>query len=108
MGEATNRSGSQGADHAAWFLASPVTAWHRQHRPTAALALRGRHAGRLSYQADPAAVAAPLPPGFAPAGGDCLTYFCDWQFTSDGRELREPFRSQYQEFFVVVSASYEG
>lgn len=62
----------------------------------------------VAYEADPEAVAAVLPPGLAPAGGDCLAYFCDWQFTSDGSELRDPIRSQYREFFVVVNASYEG
>jgi acetoacetate decarboxylase len=62
----------------------------------------------IAYQADPHAVAALLPPGLTPTSGDCLAYFCDWQFTSDGSELRDPIRSQYKEFFVVLNAAYEG
>jgi acetoacetate decarboxylase len=62
----------------------------------------------IAFQADPAAVAAVLPPTLTPhPAGNCLAYFCDWQFTSDGSELRDPVRSQYQEFFVVVGA-YDG
>jgi acetoacetate decarboxylase len=60
----------------------------------------------LEYWADPAAVAAVLPPGLEPHPdpGRCAALFVDWQSCSEsGAELDDPIRSQYHEFFVVVN-----
>jgi hypothetical protein len=62
----------------------------------------------LEYWADPAAVAAVLPPGLGPYPDDpgrCAALFVDWQWCTDGGdELDDPVRGQYREFFVVVNA----
>jgi len=62
----------------------------------------------IEYWADPAAVAAVLPPGLAPFQDDpgrCAALFVDWQSCSDsGEELLDPVRGQYKEFFLVVNA----
>jgi acetoacetate decarboxylase len=66
----------------------------------------------IEYWADPAAVAAHLPPGlepFAEDPGRCAALFVDWQSCTDGGgELVDPARSQYHEFFVVVNATLDG
>lgn len=66
----------------------------------------------IDYWADPAAVAAVLPPGLEPAPedpGKCAALFVDWQSCRDGgEELTDPSRSQYKEFFVVVNALLDG
>jgi acetoacetate decarboxylase len=65
----------------------------------------------LEYWADPAAVAAVLPPGLEPHpdGGRAAAVFADWQSCSQGGdELADPSRSQYREFFLVVNALYRG
>lgn len=62
--------------------------------------------------ADPAAVAAVLPPGLEPdaeAPGRMVAHFFDWQACTDGgAELLDPCRAQYREFFVLVGARFDG
>jgi acetoacetate decarboxylase len=66
----------------------------------------------IEYWADPAAVAAVLPPGLEPNAADpgrAAALFVDWQSASDGgAELLDPRRSQYREFFIVVAATLDG
>jgi hypothetical protein len=66
----------------------------------------------IEYWADPAAVAAVLPPGLDPLTEDpgrCAALFVDWQSCSqDGGELEDPVRGQYREFFLVVNAVHDG
>jgi acetoacetate decarboxylase len=66
----------------------------------------------LEYWADPAAVAAVLPPALAPFPEDpgrAAALFVDWQSCTGSRdELTDPARSQYREFFVVVNAVLDG
>jgi acetoacetate decarboxylase len=65
----------------------------------------------IEYWADPAAVAALLPPGVAPdekSGGRAFFWFLDWQFTGSNDELTDPARYQYREAFVLVEALFEG
>ncbi len=66
----------------------------------------------LEYWADPAAVAAVLPPGLEPRADDpgrAAALFVDWQSASEGgAELLDPARSQYREFFIVVNAMLDG
>jgi len=66
----------------------------------------------IEYWADPGAVAAVLPDGLAPYAEDpgrAAALFVDWQSCTDsGAELLDPVRSQYREFFVVVSATLDG
>jgi acetoacetate decarboxylase len=66
----------------------------------------------LEYWADPAAVAAVLPPALAPFPEDpgrAAALFVDWQSCTDsGEELLDPARSQYREFFLVVNALLDG
>jgi acetoacetate decarboxylase len=60
----------------------------------------------VEYRADPAAVAALLPPGVQPAAdepGAVAVIFADWQSCgAEGEELLDPVRSQYKEAFLVV------
>ena len=63
----------------------------------------------VEYWADPAAVAALLPPGIVAdpqAGGRCFFWVLDWQFTGENDELTDPARYQYREAFVLVDALY--
>ena len=65
----------------------------------------------IEYWADPAAVAALLPPGMTPdenAGGRAFFWFLDWQFTGSNDELTDPARYQYREALVLVEALFEG
>ena len=66
----------------------------------------------LEYWADPAAVAAVLPPGVEPYADDpgrAAALFVDWQSRSEhGGELLDPARGQYHEFFIVVNAMLDG
>jgi hypothetical protein len=65
----------------------------------------------IEYRADPAAVAAFLPEGFAPADdpGRCIAHFCEWQSVSAaGDELLDPCRAQYSEFFLLIAAEFRG
>jgi Acetoacetate decarboxylase (ADC) len=66
----------------------------------------------IEYWAEPAAVAAVLPPGLSPLAEDpgrCAALFVDWQSCSDsGEELLDPVRGQYREFFIVVNAVCDG
>ncbi|HEY7965503.1 MAG TPA: acetoacetate decarboxylase family protein [Solirubrobacteraceae bacterium] len=66
----------------------------------------------IEYWADPQAVAAVLPEPLEPYGSDpgrAAALFIEWQSASDGgRELLDPVRAQYCEFFIVVSASLDG
>ena len=65
----------------------------------------------VEYWADPAAVAALLPPGLSPGEdpGRCTVFFSDNQYVSDsGAERADPAVSQYMEAFVAISATWEG
>jgi acetoacetate decarboxylase len=65
----------------------------------------------IEYWAEPAAVAALLPPGVTPdekSGGRAFFWFLDWQFTGSNDELTDPARYQYREAFVLVEALFEG
>lgn len=65
----------------------------------------------IDYWADADATAAVLPDVLEPHpdGGRMAAMFVDWQSCgADGRELVDPSRSQYKEFFVTVNALYEG
>ena len=63
----------------------------------------------IEYEADPAAVAAFLPPGLEFQSPQCAAYFADWQFASEsGDEYLDPVRSQYREMIILISASFEG
>ena len=65
----------------------------------------------LEYWADPDTVARFLPPDFSlgPDPGYAIAHFCEWQSSSEGgAELLDPVRAQYQEFFLLVEASYGG
>jgi acetoacetate decarboxylase len=66
----------------------------------------------VAYRADPAAVAAVLPPGLAPDDGDpggCVALFAEWAYASTGGgEPADPVRSQYHEFLLLVNAEYDG
>ncbi|MFI5035243.1 MAG: acetoacetate decarboxylase family protein [Acidimicrobiales bacterium] len=66
----------------------------------------------VEYRTDPAAVAALLPDGVAPARDDedpgaVALIWADWQSCgADGAELLDPVRAQYREAFVVVRCRY--
>src|ERR1700684_535519 len=65
----------------------------------------------VEYWADPAAIAALLPPGLTPdekSGGRAFWWFLDWQFTGSNDELTDPARYQYRESFVLVEATFDG
>jgi acetoacetate decarboxylase len=65
----------------------------------------------IEYWADPAAIAALLPPGMTPdekSGGRAFFWFLDWQFTGSNDELTDPARYQYREAFALVEATFEG
>ena len=66
----------------------------------------------VDYWADPAAVAAVLPPGVEPLtedAGRAAVIFADWQScTTDQNELIDPARSQYKEAFIVVNGTLDG
>ncbi|GGJ04905.1 acetoacetate decarboxylase family protein [Neoroseomonas lacus] len=65
----------------------------------------------IEYWADPAAVAALLPPGMVPdtaSMGRCFLWFLDWQFTGSNDELTDPARYQYREAFILAEARFEG
>src|ERR1700748_753792 len=64
----------------------------------------------VEYWADPAAIAALLPPGVLPdekSGGRTFFWFLDWQFTASNDEITDPARYQYREAFVLVEALFE-
>jgi acetoacetate decarboxylase len=65
----------------------------------------------IDFWADPDQAVSFLPPGIEPHPdpGRCAAIFADWQSLSeDGGELLDPCRSQYREFFVVVSGLLDG
>ena len=65
----------------------------------------------IEFWADPAAIAALLPPGLDPepaANGHANALFYDWQFTGANEEYLDPARYQYREFFLLVDALFEG
>ncbi|KQV82686.1 acetoacetate decarboxylase family protein [Rhizobium sp. Root1220] len=65
----------------------------------------------VEYWADPASVAAVLPPGLSPddhAAGRAFFWFLDWQFTGSNDEHTDPARYQYREAFILVEARLEG
>lgn len=69
------------------------------------------YAGRvlsIAFPCDAAVADSLLPQGFGRATGRAYAHFCDWQATTDGRELLDPILSQYREFFVLVEADRGG
>ena len=65
----------------------------------------------IEYWADPAAIAALLPPGVTSdekSGGRAFFWFLDWQFTASNDEITDPARYQYREAFVLVEAVFDG
>jgi len=65
----------------------------------------------IDFHADPQAAASLLPDGLEPHAdaGRCAAVFADWQsFSEGGDELTDPVRSQYREFYIVVSGMLEG
>jgi hypothetical protein len=104
-----------GHQHASRIFCSPDAAGQLCIGLTASLALLGRlprHRilGRPS-RADPAAIAALLPPGVTPdekSRGRAFFWFLDWQFTASNDEVTDPARYQYREAFVLVEAVFEG
>jgi acetoacetate decarboxylase len=65
----------------------------------------------IEYWADPAAIAALLPPGLTQdekSGGRAFLWFLDWQFTGSNDELTDPARYQYREAFALVEAVFDG
>jgi acetoacetate decarboxylase len=66
----------------------------------------------VDFKAEPAAVAAVLPPRLEPDPSDpggCVAFFVNWQYASDeGEEYLDPARSQYDEFILLVNALYQG
>jgi acetoacetate decarboxylase len=65
----------------------------------------------IEYWADPAAIAALLPPGVSrdeKSAGRAFLWFLDWQFTGSNDEVTDPARYQYREAFVLVEAIFEG
>ena len=65
----------------------------------------------IALWSHPAAVAALLPPGLAPAPsahGHGHALFYDWQCSGENDEYLDPARYQYREFFILVEAFYEG
>ena len=60
----------------------------------------------VDFHADPEAAVSLLPDGLRPHpdAGRCAAVFVDWQSVSEGGdELVDPVRSQYREFYLVVS-----
>lgn len=66
----------------------------------------------VDFHADPDAATSLLPAGLEPFADDpgrCAAVFADWQsFSEGGEELVDPVRSQYREFYLVVSALLDG
>lgn len=65
----------------------------------------------VDFHADPAIAASLLPEGLDPHedAGRCAAVFVDWQSVSDGGdELTDPVRSQYREFYLVVTGMLDG
>jgi hypothetical protein len=65
----------------------------------------------VDYWCDPHAAVSVLPEGLDPHPdpGRCAAVFADWQSCSHGgQELTDPVRSQYHEFYLVVSGLLEG
>jgi hypothetical protein len=65
----------------------------------------------VDFHADPEVAASLLPEGLAPHpdAGRCAAVFVDWQsFAEGGDELIDPVRSQYREFYLVVSGLLNG
>ena len=65
----------------------------------------------VDFHADPAAAASLLPEGIEPHAdaGRCAAVFVDWQsYSEGGDELVDPARSQYHEFYLVVTGVLDG
>jgi acetoacetate decarboxylase len=65
----------------------------------------------IDFHADPQATSSLLPEGLEPHGdaGRCAAVFVDWQSVSEsGDELTDPVRSQYSEFYLVISGMLDG
>jgi hypothetical protein len=65
----------------------------------------------IDFHADPDTAASLLPGGLTPHpdAGRCAAVFVDWQsFSEGGDELTDPVRSQYREFYLVVSGLLDG
>ena len=65
----------------------------------------------VDFHADPDVCVSLLPEGIEPHpdAGRCAAVFADWQSISEtGDELVDPVRSQYREFYIVVSGLLDG
>jgi acetoacetate decarboxylase len=65
----------------------------------------------VDFWCDPEAAVSLLPDGLDPHPdpGRCAAVFADWQSCStEGEELSDPVRSQYREFYLVVSGLLDG
>jgi acetoacetate decarboxylase len=65
----------------------------------------------VDFWSDPEAAGSLLPEGLDPHPdpGRCAAVFADWQSCSEGgEELLDPVRSQYHEFYLVVSGLLDG
>ncbi len=65
----------------------------------------------VDFHADPEAAVSLLPEGLEPHPdpGRCAGVFVDWQSCADaGEELLDPVRSQYREFYLLVSGLLDG
>ncbi len=65
----------------------------------------------IDFHADPETAVSLLPQGVEPHAdaGRCAAVFVDWQsFSEGGDELIDPVRSQYREFYLVVSGMLDG
>lgn len=65
----------------------------------------------VEFWTSPASATATLPAGLAPdpaSDGRCVALFVNWQYTGTQDEYLDPLRSQYQEFLVLVDASWQG
>lgn len=64
----------------------------------------------IEYRTDPRALASFVPAPLVPCpDGRAAAFFCDWQSCGDDhRELDDPVRSQFKEFYVVVACELDG
>jgi hypothetical protein len=65
----------------------------------------------VDFHADPDAATSLLPAGLEPHPdpGRCAAVFADWQSCAEaGEELLDPVRSQYREFYLLISGRLDG
>ncbi|MGB6228940.1 MAG: acetoacetate decarboxylase family protein [Litorimonas sp.] len=69
------------------------------------------YAGRvisMEARVDPDAAASFLPATMGAATGRAFGHWCEWQATTDGRELLDPAYALYNEFFLLLEAERDG